>query len=256
MCDSIKKVVSVGTVSGYGKIAPMLFLEITLNRGRLSISGVEGPQRNGDCIGSAGQCIDALDRVITFEPGFTPEIVKHLKETWERWHLNDMRPGCEHQTGAAWDASPEIEIVTYKLTGEALQEIASLKREAEKISADLVSMTLRNTRRAILRDLARSLKTIQRVIDLPYYLPAAPDADGLASGRYEVAKRETRRAGNVSHTEHPRGLLGKPCEVCGYRYGSAWRTETIPQEVIAFLESLPATRLDYPWRRSFSNERG
>ena len=32
--------------------------------------------------------------------------------------------------------------------------------------------------------------------------------------------------------EHPNGLLTKPCEICGYRYGSSWLVEEIPAEVV------------------------
>jgi hypothetical protein len=85
------------------------------------------------------------------------------------------------------------------------------------------------------------------VSGLPYWTNHAPDADSVASGRYEVDKRETRSAGHVSFNEHPEGLLSKPCEVCGYKYGTEWRIETVPSDVIAFLDSLPATSLGYPW---------
>ena len=47
--------------------------------------------------------------------------------------------------------------------------------------------------------------------------------------------------------EHPNGLLGKPCEVCGYKYGSAWLHEDVPQDVISFLESLPAGKRPEGW---------
>jgi hypothetical protein len=36
----------------------------------------------------------------------------------------------------------------------------------------------------------------------------------------------------VYEKEHPRGFLMKPCPVCGYKYGSAWLKEEIPQKVI------------------------
>lgn len=33
--------------------------------------------------------------------------------------------------------------------------------------------------------------------------------------------------------------LGKPCPACGYRYGSSWLFEPVPNEVIEWLFSLP-----------------
>jgi len=46
---------------------------------------------------------------------------------------------------------------------------------------------------------------------------------------------------SVFQKEDPNGMLGKPCEVCGYKYGTDWLFEEVPQEVIKYLESLPET---------------
>ncbi|KKK83807.1 hypothetical protein LCGC14_2789720, partial [marine sediment metagenome] len=39
----------------------------------------------------------------------------------------------------------------------------------------------------------------------------------------------------ITRKEHPFGLLSYPCPVCGYKYGSAWLYEPLPQDVIDFL---------------------
>ena len=143
--------------------------------GRLSIMGVIGPKANGDATGGCGQIDSELrghlaDNTITDTPAWLP----HLLDVWERWHLNDMRAGCEHQR-AAWH--PE----------EVL----------------------------------------------------------------EVENRESKVAGQVYPHEHPRGLLCKPCEVCGYKYGSAWLREELPADVLSFLAALPQTdKLPAAWTRS------
>ena len=41
----------------------------------------------------------------------------------------------------------------------------------------------------------------------------------------------------VRSDEHPSGLLGKPCPVCGYKHGTEWLFEQIPSEVIAEIKS-------------------
>lgn len=51
----------------------------------------------------------------------------------------------------------------------------------------------------------------------------------------------------VYKSEHPKGLLCEPCPVCGYKYGSAWLYEPVPDDVIAFLESLPDSKLTPAW---------
>lgn len=43
---------------------------------------------------------------------------------------------------------------------------------------------------------------------------------------------ENKTAGWVRPEEHPDGLLGKPCDVCGYKYGTAWKHETLPREIV------------------------
>lgn len=51
----------------------------------------------------------------------------------------------------------------------------------------------------------------------------------------------------VSPKEHKDGLLGKPCPVCKYKYGTAWLTKEVPKPVIKFLESLPETDKNPAW---------
>ena len=43
------------------------------------------------------------------------------------------------------------------------------------------------------------------------------------------------------------GFLGRPCPVCGYKYGSAWQTEEVPKDVIEWLFDLPDTKIKPAW---------
>lgn len=63
----------------------------------LSISGVEGPMRNGDAHGACGQIRDALDAELTPGEGWTRVMLDELRATWDRWHLNGMRAGAPDQ---------------------------------------------------------------------------------------------------------------------------------------------------------------
>jgi len=205
-----------------------LYVEVEFNGKRLSIMGVEGPQQNGNCRGSCGQCIDALADVQA-----TPLVnVARLREVWETWHLNDMRAGCEHQR-ALW-ADERIEVVSYKLTRAALV----LRRAAEKEAAEAASLGVV----ASLSETARALLACEWFREI--FSP--PDADSPLSGCYEVSKRESKAAGWVKPDEHPKGLLGRACAVCGYKYGTAWLHEEVPLNVIAFLELLPEST-SCPW---------
>ena len=51
----------------------------------------------------------------------------------------------------------------------------------------------------------------------------------------------------VTRQEHQEGLLSHPCPVCGYRYGSAWRKEELPQRVVQFIGGLPDTDRQPAW---------
>ena len=44
--------------------------------------------------------------------------------------------------------------------------------------------------------------------------------------------------GWIRPDEHPNGLLGKPCPVCGYRYGSAWLVDILPGYVVDTLAAV------------------
>lgn len=229
------RVYRIGTVR-IGSRNASVFVKATYSDGRLSISGVEGPKRNGDAVGGCGQIVHSLnpEQFTEFAPGWDAERCGRFLETWERWHLNDMRPGCEHQR--EWNASEPLEVVSYGLTTEASQNRRRLQEVAGMDAARGVLPELDETERALL------------LLDdwfKPRFSP--PDADDALSGCYEVRKRATKLAGWVHPEEHPRGLLGKPCEVCGYKYGTAWLREEVPADVLEFLQSLPETDQTPAW---------
>ena len=145
-----------------------IFCKIQYKNGKLSISGVVGPNRHGGCSGSCGQIDMGWDhrdktlndpryseplgpKDIRFAPGWTEERFYDFSDIWAKYHLNDMKAGCEHQRELGWEK------------------------------------------------------------------------DG-----YE---------------KHP----SEPCPVCGYRYGTAWKTIQVPPEVLSFLVSLPDTDIIPAW---------
>lgn len=189
MTHTLHKVIRIGVVRDGS-----MFAKIEYRDGRLSISGVIGPMRNGDARGSAGQFIMGFKEYderghmtladVTPAPGWTPEMVRQFFDAWNRWHLNDMRAGCEHQTAEKWADRP---------------------------------------------------------ID-----PAKPTT---AYGKHFPGQRQHswNMLAWVTPSEHPSGLLGKPCSVCGYKYGTAWKREDVPTAVIEFLQSLPDTDVKPAW---------
>ena len=75
-----------------------VFCRIEYNNGRLSITGVHGPNRDGNAYGSCGQIVETLK-----DPAFIPREgfdASRFADVWDHWHLNDLRAGCEHQRQA------------------------------------------------------------------------------------------------------------------------------------------------------------
>ncbi|HEY9014252.1 MAG TPA: hypothetical protein VIM84_04205, partial [Gemmatimonadales bacterium] len=207
-----------------------------------SITGVEGPLGNGNCRGSCGQTgiPDDLHPAMG-GTAWAPETVASLHEIWDRWHLNDMRAGCEHQR-AAWDTQ-EVLTLIHLAWGDAYHE---QRRRAEDGAMSVEEYAIYAADTGAVFALATD-----------YNAPKHPDLWGtegealLSRGLLKVERTEEKAAGWVSPREHPEGLLGKPCEICGYHYGSAWLYEDVPADVLEFLRALPddADQMPAAWRR-------
>lgn len=181
----MKRTIHLGA-SKHGNV----FVFIGFTNGKLSISGVEGPKPNGDARGSCGQ-IEVQDD-IRLNEGWTPDMLDMFKAVWKRWHLNDMRPGCEHQREARW---------------------------------------------------------AERPID-----PAKPLS---ACGKHFEGQKNNswNTLAWVTRKEHPKGLLGHPCPICGYQFGSRWIHEDVPKDVVEWLFNLPIGNQVPPavWQRNSRN---
>jgi hypothetical protein len=140
-------------------------------------------------------------------------------DIWERWHLNDMRPWCVHQRQLGWDEEAKETITLYhyrRIKGvDATQEanLAYFLDTYEPLSPELSE----------------------------YYEPYSP----LVPRGGRTTEQEMR--GWVRYEKSPLGILCKPCPVCGYKYGSSWMREDVPDDVIEWLFSLPDSRKRPTW---------
>ena len=227
--EPFTKVIRPATRENYS-----IFCEIKFDGKRLSICGVEGPRRDGNCYGSCGQVVEHLTERTTLAPGWTTEMLERFRAIWRRWHLNDMCAGCEHQRD--WPTDKRLEVVSYKLTTQALR----VREEDREAAADaaLAGKTFEPTATG------RALAALTTWYESIFVLPAA---DSPLAGCYTLDKRESRPAGQVYPHEHPEGLLTKPCPTCGYKYGSAWLFEAVPEDVLQFLTDLPDSDLVPAW---------
>ncbi len=213
-----------------------LFVKIEYTHPRLSLSGVVAPMANGDARGGCGQVLDELDRLTSYTHDWSPALARRLKELWERWHLNDLRAGCEHQrSDPAHDTKKPVTLQPYSWS----PQFHDWRRRAEegKLSPEDYA-TFRNivpTVRALTIDYRR-----------PKY-PTPEAVEALIRGWIKPDKPEMKTAGWVDYREHPDGLLSKPCPVCGYQYGSKWLLEEVPEEVLGELRNLPETTVKPAW---------
>lgn len=176
----------IGTIDTGHRARAKVQIDISYVDGRLSIvgearrsgvrdcSGVRDRYRGGQMHATIASAAQAGE--IWYLSGWDRQSVLILTALWDRWHLNDMRPGCEHQRAAEWDKRP---------------------------------------------------------ID-----PSKPlDSYGLHYEGQQHASWNTLAW--VRGDEHPNGLLSRACGTCGYRFGSEWLTEDIPNNVLVMLAMLP-----------------
>lgn len=219
------------------------YVEIEYKDGRLSLHGVIGPMSNGDCRGSAGQCDEEISKGVPTED-WTKEMLEKLCDIWDKWHLNDMRPYCQHQKELGWreQASEEITLYHYNLTTEAFNAKKSAENEALKALRE--GRVFEPTKEQVLfASLAYGLDIYEELSGelAQYYKPDKP----LYAGDHGFTETKTR--GWVRYDESDKGILCKPCPVCGYKYGTSWLKEDVPQEIIDWLFALPTTKTTPAW---------
>src|SRR4051794_33478207 len=99
---NLNKVVRLGTAKTFRGRSYSIFCKIQIDHGKLSIVGVEGPLPSGNTVGSSGQIeMHLRDQVdaISPAPGWDRPMLREFFAVWNKWHMNDMRPNCEHQVG-------------------------------------------------------------------------------------------------------------------------------------------------------------
>ena len=108
---SIDKVINTGSFKdGYYIHALPVFCHIKYNDGRLSITGVIAPLKNGDARGSCGQIYGEIENHLddtSYSDGWDKIKAFTFIEYWKTWHLNDMNAGCEHQEALGWKSYDE-----------------------------------------------------------------------------------------------------------------------------------------------------
>ena len=69
-----------------------------------SAVGVAGPLPSGNAVGNVGQIQDHIRKMLYADELIGPiPNLKELLDAWQKYHLNDIRPGCVHQQIHGWD---------------------------------------------------------------------------------------------------------------------------------------------------------
>lgn len=230
------------TVFNYKNIPA--FVKISYQEKKLTLSGVVGPMSSGNCRGSCGQIIDEIR---TGKPnkanGWTEEMIVKLCDIWKEWHNNDLHPECEHQKALGWKdiASKCVNIYHWELNLQTVTEKNKLERAAISSLRNGESFT----------PTAEQVKLSR----LPYFLKTCTDTLPEDKNNFYKAGKSTwsgghvepKKLGHILPDEHPDGILTKPCPMCGYKYGTAWNTVEVPQEVIDWLFALPKSQRTPAW---------
>lgn len=215
--NAFKKTVVPGTLEG-GKV----YVEIEWDGKKLSISGHDKY--------SSGQ-IDLEPEEITPASGWNKEMITRLKNIWELWHLNDMHAGCEHQRAEGWGKN-ELTLVTYEIpklvSGVTSTNIAQLEGHMKGLLGKFRTYNI--------------WELVNPIYSTHVAKPKSPDDPRVLwfAEKFNCKRKEEKKKdGWVRPEEHPDGKLCKPCSVCGYKYGTSWLHEDVPEDVLQFLNKLP-----------------
>lgn len=244
--EAFKKVVRIGSfVPSWYKVNKHvhIFCKIEYSEGRLSISGVEGPLPSGNAVGSCGQIdMHLRDKQETITPAsdWDRDMLAKFFAVWQEWHLNDMSPMCEHQRAHGWDetAKEKVNLYHWQLKSEILSQQKKLQERSLEALKRGEQVQLDREEQDLL-GLPYSTITYRPEPFLTHYEPKHR-LDGAGAV-------ETKALGWLRPDEHPRGLLTKPCEVCSYKYGTAWKKREVPEDVLTFLRGLPVCDKKPAW---------
>jgi hypothetical protein len=181
----------------------------------------------------------------------TEEIAKWFPEVKPLlpWHLNDMKPGCEHQDALGWGYGKTIALAAHALTeaqrltidGNA-QAQASKKRQDEYLKRwnEILSNDLAAARavKAAKGMETPNTVTISDIEDLrqAHWFPRRP----MVKRAQEWLKGQIAKEIPVEVFDAAiyKDSLMAPCPVCGYEYGSQWLKRELPAEIIKLAETV------------------
>lgn len=218
------------------------YAEMEYENGNLSIHGVVGPMLGGNCMGSAGQCVKEIR---TGEPTeeWNKEMLWNFCDIWDKWHLNDMHPYCKHMKELGWieQTKEKVKVTKWNMTKETRDKIKAAEKRATEClkSGETFIPTPEETMYANVD------------YDVTTYNDELPEHPEFYEFREKDclghSNTEYKSRGWIFYSEHLLGFLGRPCPICGHKYGHGWIKEEVPEEIIEWLFNLPETKRKPAW---------
>lgn len=180
---------------------------------RFSVSASVWNAFHSDIV-AGGQCLDSLQPYFKLSPTFT-----EIFRLWKLYHLNDMHAACIHQAAQGWEeqAAEKVTLYVFTMTTEAIRERDALKRRILTAAQN--------------GEAWKTSPVEQLLLSLEYSVKSENEAlPENIGGYYKLKEKEIKACGWLHPEEHSRGILGKPCPVCGYKYGHGWQYFPIPAE--------------------------
>jgi len=166
-----------------------------------------------------GQCLDEINTHFSDDPKF-----QKIYRLWQLYHLNDMHPECEHQHNLGWQdiAKTPVTVREYYRKYDTIHICDDITTKIINYAKQQKSYIPTDEEVKYL-NLERFPKTYDEVLNSPYY---------------ELNKTEIKTRGWLSYSDTPLGLLGKPCPVCEYKYGTSWIKFDIPENDLNEIKEL------------------
>jgi hypothetical protein len=206
--------------------------------------GLDVANEDGKEIFTVHSCGQIREELTRFFPEYEP---------YFQYHLNDLNAGCTHQKNLGWGNKRDIALTAFDCTTIQLDVLnADLAKQVARKRAEWIDAKLASTPVTTLLRAAGLEATIYNIEALASIGPLT--ANFLENGskfvdsftqklRKQVLAAMQRMACDAIPDETFRSQIFKdslcaPCPECGYRYGTAWLYEPLPQSVIDWVNSL------------------
>jgi len=157
-----------------------------------------------------GQCLDDIKREF-YDQLENKEKFDTILKLWEKYHLNDSKAWCEHNN---YGEGIQKDVTLHSLYPTEEYERLSRVRELPKRHLEVTDAGMKNVPKALYDYSSWEIR--------------------------ERSNTQKKSTGWITYDEtfSPDGLIGKPCPVCGCKYGRGWYYKPIEKNDLETMEAL------------------